>query len=424
MGAIIFSTNENNRLIAAQKIFEKKGFSSCTFKKTEKGTTLIYYCKKHYKGIYKSYYENNNGDYIVSTGTIFYRDLFGEDALSLLLEDFSLKNFDYIEKNSTGHFFIFIKKGCRKYFFTDRSEHYMIYYSLEEGIILSTSFTALIASLKKKKISLNRMYEYICLGPLNIDRTTILEGVYIFSGDKIGVVDSRGVQLIDKPEFEIINFPSDKDAISNVILDYFHRYFSPLKKYFNGKISAEITGGVDTRLILSLLEKENIDYSLLHYNINPEDLKIAKLISSKEKKKIFIYDSENDSFMNDESQYKSFLDNLGYALFDNFFYIFGLNPKSFVSYVQVAKLGMLCLSGDGGELFSQDQWTLNKKQRSINEIIKHYSTLDSINYNFYVNKEAYCRYLSNVQLKLTNFASYMHTTNIKNVYLLKGNATV
>jgi len=154
MGAIIFSTNGNNKLIPAQKIFEKKGFSSRTFKKIGKDINLIYYDKKYYTGIYKNYYENSNGDYVVSAGTLFYKDLFGKEAFSSLLDNFSLKDFDSIEKNIIGSFFIFLRKSGVIYFFTDRAETYNIFYALEEGIILSNSFTALIASLKKKNISI------------------------------------------------------------------------------------------------------------------------------------------------------------------------------------------------------------------------------------------------------------------------------
>jgi len=246
------------------------------------------------------------------------------------------------------------------------------------------------------------MYEYILSGYNNANQNTFVEGIYRFSGDKIGVIDSKGLKFIDKPKFEKIIFPSGLDNISDVILDYFHEYFSPVKKYFNGKISCEITGGFDTRLIISLLSKDNIDYTLLHYIINPKDLNIAKLISTKEKKKIFICDTKKDSIMNDERQYKFFLYNKGYALFDDFFYIFGLDPKDFNTLIQPAKLGMLCISGDRGEILSQEQWTLNRNRISFNEIIKSLTTLDSTSAKFFINKEEFYNSIFNYKLKLEN----------------------
>jgi len=205
----------------------------------------------------------------------------GGDSLKWLLEKIENDNIS-IEKASryiTGYYVILIidKQDNRKYVFVDNSSVYKIYYSNK---YCSDSFIELAKKENKKfeDASMVKILEFLRFG-FNFYPETLFDDIWQLHGNNILEIDDSG-------NSKLLNKSNDIESIS------IEEYFKGLAQSLKGlKISADITGGIDSRLIVLLSKQYGIDFELaVNGNEVSEDVRIAEKISNKLKQKLMVFD--------------------------------------------------------------------------------------------------------------------------------------
>ncbi|RLD59780.1 MAG: hypothetical protein DRJ01_10855 [Bacteroidetes bacterium] len=179
-----------------------------------------------------------------------------------------------------GNYFIIIIDNQKKYkyIFSDNSGIMKIYFNNDT---ISNSFLELINSnnLSDKKLNYRSIMDFLHFGFIYFNET-FLNDVSILSKDKYFEIDDfDNVLSKDKSIAKI----SDEIALD------FYNHFEYINKALTGKkISIDLTGGIDSRLIVTMLSTLNSDFELAISGINGnKDIKIASKIAKIIKKEFF-----------------------------------------------------------------------------------------------------------------------------------------
>lgn len=203
----------------------------------------------------------SNGDFIFATGTLLYKKKMGSEALTALYEDFSLngKIFDSLR----GHYFVCLSKNGGLYAFTDYNGIYGVYTNKDKSLI-SSSFLSLAQSQKKRTISKQELFEYISHGPWYGDATIVKE---------VRRLDSHSIHQLKPQDGAVakaisahslnphLRLDEQRDSVVRQLLDY----FSSLKENLGNSICSALSGGYDSRLMVSLCCKVGINPCLYVY---------------------------------------------------------------------------------------------------------------------------------------------------------------
>ncbi len=183
-------------------------------------------------------------------GVFIYKNQIYEQAVRDFLTSSPNASFDF--KNVRGNFSIqiFDKKARKTFYFTDNSGLYRIYYYKN---ILSDSFLDLIQQMDKSEIQLDydSLVEFLHLGYVHFDRT-LLKNVKFLNKNQYIIKSENGEIIVENKNIPLIE--------ENTNLD-FKNELSQIIKLFKGmKISADLTGGIDSRLIVSFLNEANLNF--------------------------------------------------------------------------------------------------------------------------------------------------------------------
>lgn len=382
------------------EVFEKRGQKE----------SKVFENDKFYLSIYdglnsKCYFkEYSNGDFIVTLGTLFYGNRFGDDSLKPLMDDFkSGKRNLYNELIGSYSVLIFINN--KLYVFNDFIGLKRIYFSTDKSIF-SSSFLATAQSLKTKTPSTQEIYEYIIRGGMYGDKT-ILKEINLISRSTAVCVSGNSLDEKLGFAYEKLSFYNNFDKMVNHVSNEYINIFKIITRVFGNNITTALSGGYDSRLILALLRKNGIKPKLYVYGSDDSpDVKIAKNIAKGEG-----FDLEHidrDSFSKLKiSEYE--------ALVESNFYLFdGLNTIGIFDNgtdVKTRKIrsseGIVQLNGGGGEVW-RNFWQLNSFEKSSINFARH--KWDIFDYSAYSDKFNRIKFFDNFAKKIEKSINHLIDT--------------
>lgn len=189
-------------------------------------------------------------DFIIQTGTCVYKEMSGEDALKVALQDFS-GDVQVHRENYIGNYGCVIKKGNTIVAFNEATAFYdVFYYHKNQDWIIGTSIVDL-GKVLAKRISVNKLNVLEELTRFAIfDNDTYFTEVKRLSGDQY--LELSSTDLCVKPlNLGIIqDNPSDYDTRSKNIAREMKYIAGVMYKNF-GQTSLGCTGGFDSRMTLA-----------------------------------------------------------------------------------------------------------------------------------------------------------------------------
>jgi len=255
-----------------------------------------------------------------------------------------------------GQYFIYLRntKNNEKHCFTDESGNF---HSFHSDKFVSDSFLELAKYLKLKSNEFDPLAiaEFIHWGNLHYNRTFFNE-VKKIKGDQIISYDYGGkVKIISKKNCSI-DIPNTNFSFYS----YLESFCNSIKKE---RIVVDITGGVDSRLLVSTLQHFKLEFDLCVSGVKGnKDILIAEEIAKKLNKKLIIC-------------YHS-IDNIEQELNDIYYITDGIS--NIVNYHRPYQLSMmrkennysLSISGAGGEIYKEFSWLTdfpfyNKKKANL-----------------------------------------------------------
>lgn len=236
--------------------------------------------------------------------------------------------------------FVYQRKTGRSYCFTDESGNFHGFYGLNA---VSDSFLELVKflGLKKEDMDPGHVAEFLHWGNFHYNRTFFSQ-VKKIKGSEIILLDENGsFSILEK------TWPSLENGNPEFSMD---RFFQSLAASLRDeKVICDITGGVDSRMLVSALHHYGLNIGLAISGIEGnEDIRIARQVSK-------VLDKELLICFHDLSDLGQDLNN-----------IFGLTEglSNIVSYHRAYQLSNLrrragftvAISGAGGEIYKDFSW--------------------------------------------------------------------
>jgi hypothetical protein len=243
-----------------------------------------------------------DNDWVISIGYSNFPNMPSmTDSLRQLLFSFNENEIKNIKIKLVGQYILIIKKDNFLYIFSDFIGGRNIFYNSQKNILSSSfSFVESIIGIRSEDLDPFKLAEFLAareiLYPCWLGSKTANKRInWLLPYEYIKV-------NLDKPEFEIraisfyLNNKKESDIIklSEQLIDILDSVIYK-QEYENDIVAASITGGRDTRLIASVVQKK---YHKVHYRIavssfnknSIKDLKIAKKISKIDKVPLEIYE--------------------------------------------------------------------------------------------------------------------------------------
>ena len=256
------------------------------------------------------------GDFIMGVGIYFYKGLTREAALQNIYENIE----SILKENSIyGHWAFVIRKKGRTYILNDMTGSERLYYIINgDQITVSNSMLAVVATLNQPIFDKVRLAGY--LTSKYAKEIPFVKGVEIFNPLTYLTIQDGQPKWVNRscPKDDLKRIESTTDAV-NYVKNLFEEQIEQIKAIGNEPISAELTAGLDSRLISSVLKNGGFNYHFLHFPLFGPDKKIAYLIAEGLKKEIEL--QEDKEPFNDYSRY--------YGEFDYCFNFFNhhANPR-------------------------------------------------------------------------------------------------
>jgi asparagine synthase (glutamine-hydrolysing) len=218
-------------------------------------------------------------DFVAIAGTLFYRGEAGEQAMKLLLADYA-PPFDRWS-DMLGHFAALIYKRGKLYVMTDWSASFHVYQSADKSVV-STSFLSTARSLDKLTFNTQAVYEFVFAETPMGDDTVFAE---ISRPSRTQELELGGeVRVHTSPRAITVDpSPESEDHLLERIASALRQAFAIPAKHYADNIQCPLSGGFDSRLVLSLLWDQGVKPSVYVYGgKNDEDVVVAKHIAAKE----------------------------------------------------------------------------------------------------------------------------------------------
>ena len=274
------------------------------FKEVSDSLFLIYNKSIIFKDI-----DNNNwifiDGYILPRHSCYnkYKDFSPEELVVELFKEYGVKFIDYIK----GVFSIVIKNNDKLFVFVDRHSIKKIFYKkTNDSIIVSDEING-ITQLEPIELDRENAAIFILLSHY-LPGSTMFKNINVINAGSYLVIENNSVreeyywklnELIIKRESLITDFNKQAELWKNIINEYV-AYINPKK------VSITLTGGNDSRMVLSALISLNTPLNAFSYgNPDSEDVKISELISKKENisyKNYFLSKSIQNEFKNNVNE--------------------------------------------------------------------------------------------------------------------------
>ncbi len=218
----------------------------------------------------ESFFKEGN-NFIFNLGVFIYKNNFNKKALSLFMQDLAsgikLKDL-LLSKNTRGQFILVLYYQNRLQIITDRLGYFPLYY-FQKGDKWSFS-NSMLTLAKNNKVTLNyigiaqylsenyRHITYACC-----DQNIFNEINYLKAGTIYFLLEDK---VIEEKYFDIKNQISigRYTSTNQIVADVENTLTENLSflKNISGKIHCDITGGIDTRVIIGILSKMNINFEV------------------------------------------------------------------------------------------------------------------------------------------------------------------
>jgi len=415
MGGFLYLTKKQDestenvagRHRASMAVFEHKGLR---LKDTIEGESYVLYVYDKLVTTADSVFRGAHSDFAVATGTFIYDGRMGAEALQRLHKDFSPEA--DVFSSARGLFCVFIAKGGKLYVFNDYGGIYHVYQA-EDGSVLSSSLLAVVKSLPRKTVAEQELYEYVTHGAMYGDRTLfeearLLDSFYVHQlaperrttpkHMRLPPWDSRG------PFDELV------EAYAEYLIDYYRT----LQKVFGDSVCLGLSGGHDSRLMLSLMRRVGINpYVYVYGRPTHPDVRVSLSIGKGEGFSIEHEDRvsfpvvDRDRFAEQIQQQFYFYDGRGtYGAFDN--------GADMLLRKKRSQKGRLQINGGGGD-FYRNFWRLPNKDFSVAAFIKaEYDRADFTAYTDRFDKRAYFDVLaSKIKSALETSSDRLHRDQVE-----------
>lgn len=290
MGAFLFST----RKVDTEKIkevFTTRGHKDVTVAEGN-GQTLAYASKVFVNNVnYLGGSQLGGGiyDFIIGVGTYIYKGDYQEKALQAVWQDIDT----VLKENPVyGHWAFVARKGDKTYVLNDMSGTLRLYYvEDEEGITVTSSMVAAIASIKAPKFDRVRLSAFLAGGYGN--EIPFVEGVENFDPLKYVVIEvGKKPVWVKKAVPETKRIETLDEAVVYV-KGLFKQQTDVLKEAIGDEtVSIELTAGLDSRLIASNIKTAGINYDFLNYPLFGPDKEVSAQIAQGLGKRMLVQTNE------------------------------------------------------------------------------------------------------------------------------------
>lgn len=219
-----------------------------------------------------------NGDFILSVGTLFYNGKIGVAALNEL---FRQADPAAELRAARGHFVVFMRKNGALTLLRDALGSIELFV-VKESECISTSFLASAAASKKLSIKTQAVYEYVFNGVslgtdtpfVEVQRLDLIERITFIDRLRIGTAAPES-----RPQERHENLA---DTLATNLAGL-KEYASAIVEQFGNNINVALSGGYDSRLLLALFRQAGAVPNLFVYGDDAsQDVRIAKKIAAAE----------------------------------------------------------------------------------------------------------------------------------------------
>ena len=335
-----------------------------------------------------------NGDFIVTLGTLIYKENFGEEVLQILYKDIKSNKSDLYNDLMGGYCVITCIDG-QIFVFNDFLGLKRVYYNEDESIY-SSSFLAITKAIPQKTKSEQEIFEYLIRGGMYGDKT-VLKEIKLIPRSTLVCVNNKQSNRTLKYTYNKLPFFDNFNKMVDYATKEYIQAFEIIVKIFGVNITTALSGGYDTRFMLSLLRVNGITPTIYVYGgDNSSDVKIAKSIAKGEGFHI--------EHINRELKYPIEITEYKEIVESNFYYFDGLsnggifdNGMDIVTRKNRSDGGMLQLNGAGGEIW-RNFWMLNKYNKRPIDFVRH--KWDIYDYTAYTETFDKVEYFKNFTKKL------------------------
>ena len=314
--------------------------------------------------------KNEKGNFCASSGCFFYKGKNGKSALELFLNDFDPEI--YSPHSFLGIFTLIIKKNGRLFIVTDPLGGSRIFHNSDRSV-WSSSFLALAETSSGLSIDKQGVYEY-CFQETTYGETTPVNEIKMADSLCYFEFCEHGIRSIKK------NIPIDFETTVSTYDELLDEHSSLLQDQMNYvvssyglKIATALSGGYDSRLMLSLARNAGITPDVYVYGADDsQDVKVAQSIARGEGFSI--------KHINKAHFQKPEPEEYAGILKDNFYALDGLPNEGIFDFGanmstrrKRAEDGTLILNGGGGEIY-RNFFYLPNLSYSVDQLIDVFYT--------------------------------------------------
>ncbi len=296
----------------------------------------------------ENHFQNRQGDFCASSGCFFYKGKHGKKALKAFLDDFDPDS--YSPFGFMGVFTLIVKKGSRLFMVTDPMGASRVFHNVTMTL-WSSSFLTVGENTPGLTPNPQGIYEY-AFQETNYGEDTPFHEIKMADSFSFYEFEPLGIRKLPKNlpvSFDVTYQPYHdlidehavllQDQMKNVVSSY------------GPKIATALSGGYDSRLMLSLALKCGVKPKVYVYGSDTSaDVTVAKKIAAGEKFKLNHINKAKHS-KPDPDHYAEIVKNTFYAL-DGYpnegIFDFGANVET---RRERSKRGTLVLNGGGGEIY-------------------------------------------------------------------------
>lgn len=221
----------------------------------------------------------DNGDFVVATGTFFYKRKTGQMALRALYHDIDLERPSFTEMR--GQFAVLLCRGENLYTFNDYNGSYLLYCN-EARTFVTSSFLVASRACPRRTIGEQELYEYLSDGGMYGYRTYFrevnrLHNSYVHQLQPKPACIRKTIGFDNMPLG--LTLTSQLEMVHDSLLDFYRM----IKPHFGDSITTALSGGFDSRLTLALMREAGITPSLYVYGTpSHPDVRIARAVCEAE----------------------------------------------------------------------------------------------------------------------------------------------
>lgn len=247
---------------------------------------------------------SDGSNWIVGVGSFIYKSKTGEEALSMIISEFSASKIPDLKKVIRGIYSFAIYKNEVVYFFNDYYGLFETIYGIveEKGYYVGTNLADIIPILPKCEIN-EFPFMLHCFAYGNFSNEGLVSGSYKLAGNEYLIANKENLEkvIIDELDYSV-SIPDfcDVDQAINYLVSQIRDVVSDIKSCY-GPSTLCITGGLDSRLVLGALTHDRGILSKLIYgesknfflSTHPEDKIVAKELSTLTSVPLDVYDWTN-----------------------------------------------------------------------------------------------------------------------------------